>query len=152
MIKIKELLLFIFGTLFIGFLGSFLGDFDIYNNLTKPSFAPPSYIFPIMWTILYVLMGISAYMIYESGSKNTKRALNVYFIQLFINVIWSYIFFGLQLRLLALIWLILLLVTVIYMIVLFYKIKPKVALLQIPYLLWLIFAGILNYSIYILNN
>jgi tryptophan-rich sensory protein len=152
MIRLKELLMFVLGTLAVGFLGSLLGNFDTYKNLIKPSFSPPSLVFPIAWTILYILMGISAYIVYMSVNKEKRNStLVIFYVQLLVNVIWSYIFFGLGYKLLAFIWLLILLVLVIIMSIKFYKIKHIAGLLQIPYILWLMFAGILNYSIYTLN-
>jgi tryptophan-rich sensory protein len=150
--KLKELLILVVGTLIIGGLGAFLGDFNMYNSLIKPSFSPPSYVFPIAWTILYILMGISLYLIYISKSEYKKEAIVLYAVQLFVNVTWTLIFFGLKLTLPALIWLMLLFALVFVMTIEFYKINKVAGLLQIPYLLWLVFAGMLNYSIYILNT
>ncbi len=153
MIKLKELVFFIFTTLAIGFMGSFLGDQSIYNEFTKPDFAPPSYIFSLVWTILYILMGISVYMIYMSKDDlKRKKALNVYIIQLIVNATWTLLFFGLELRLFAFIWILLLILLVLIMINRFYTINRIAANLQIPYLIWLVFASLLNYSVYILNQ
>lgn len=125
---------------------------DIYKYLDKPLLAPPSILFPIVWTILYILMGISAYIIYESNNKDKKDALIVYGIQLAVNFIWPIFFFLLNYRLLAFVIIILLLITIVLMILKFYKINKISACLQIPYLLWVIFASYLNYSLYILNR
>lgn len=123
-----------------------------YNQLTKPDFSPPSYIFPIVWLILYILMGISSYLIYISTSQYRTVALRIYAIQLFFNFFWSIIFFGLQMYLLAFIWIWCLIMLIILMILVFYQIRPLAAFLQIPYLLWCIFAAYLNFSIYMLNK
>lgn len=132
-------------------LGSLLGgNTEIYSNINTPSFAPPSLLFPIVWTILYILMGISSYWI--SNKPNNDLALTIYYIQLIINSLWSFFFFRLNWFLFSFIWIILLILFVIYMIYLFYKLDKKAALIQIPYLLWLIFATILNFSIYYLNT
>lgn len=153
MIKLKELVFFIFTTLSIGFIGSFLGDTSKYNNLIKPDFAPPSYLFSLIWTILYFLMGISIYIIYMSkDTLKRKRAINIYILQLVVNATWNFIFFGLELRLLAFLWILLLIVLVLIMINRFYTINKLAANLQIPYLIWLMFALVLNYSIYMLNK
>lgn len=122
-----------------------------YNNFISPSFAPPGFIFPIVWTILYTLMGISYYLIFISHNKNKKNALDIYKIQLAVNYFWSILFFNLNLKLLSFFWIILLIILVIIMIIRFYKINKTAAYIQIPYLLWLIFAAALNLSIYIIN-
>lgn len=122
-----------------------------YNTLIKPVLAPPSILFPIVWTILYVLMGIS-YGILESKSLVFQEIKFIYYLQLFVNALWSIIFFTFEWRLFAFIWLLILILLIIIMIIKFYN-KDKVAgLLQIPYLLWSLFASYLNLSIYILNR
>lgn len=122
-----------------------------YNTLIKPVLAPPSILFPIVWTILYVLMGVS-YGILESKSLVNSEIKFIYYLQLFVNAMWSIIFFTFEWRLFAFIWLLILILLIIIMIIKFYN-KDKVAgLLQIPYLLWALFASYLNLSIYILNR
>lgn len=122
-----------------------------YASFAKPSFAPPGILFPIVWTILYLLMGISSYLVVQSDHPDKCPALRIYFIQLFFNFVWSILFFGFSNYLLAFFWLLLLIPLIIIMIVHFYKIKPLAAYLQIPYLLWCIFAAVLNFSVYLLN-
>ena len=122
-----------------------------YNSFNKPSFSPPSILFPIVWTILYVLMGVS-YGILESKGLLTPKGKILYYLQLFVNAMWSIIFFSLEWRLFAFIWIILLLILVIKMTIEFYNQDKIAGLLQIPYILWLIFASILNFSIYLLNR
>ncbi len=117
----------------------------------KPSFSPPSFLFPIVWTILYILMGISSYLIYSSDRPNKGKALALYAIQLFFNFFWSILFFGSSQYLFAFVWLIALICIIIMMINQFYAIEPLAAYLQIPYLLWCLFAAYLNYMIYRLN-
>ena len=153
MIKFKNLIISILIPLAAGFIGNLLGNSSQgYNELIQPSFAPPGFIFPIVWTILYTLMGISFYIIYNSNSEYRTKAIIVYFIQLILNTLWTLIFFRLNLLLFAFIWIITIIVFVILMIYYFSKINKIAAYLQIPYLLWLIFAGILNFSIYLLNS
>ncbi|QRV19291.1 TspO/MBR family protein [Lacrimispora saccharolytica] len=127
------------------------GNMSMYSSLNKPSFSPPAYIFSVVWTFLYILMGISSYLIFVSGNASSGKALILYGIQLFVNFCWSIIFFGFSQYLLAFLWLILLIILIILMIQQFYKINPVAAYLQIPYLLWCIFAAILNYTILMLN-
>ena len=124
----------------------------IYGNLIKPSFAPPSILFPIVWTILYILMGYSSYLIYDSMDCHKETCLLLYALQLFINFIWPIIFFNLQARLFAFLFIILLDIVVGLMIYCFYGVNKKAAYLNIPYFIWLIFATILNFSVYILNR
>ena len=127
------------------------GNMSMYLSLNKPSFSPPPYIFSVVWTLLYILMGISSYIIFVSGNKNSANALKIYGLQLFFNFCWSIIFFGFSQYLLAFLWLIALIILIIIMIQQFYKISPIAAYLQIPYLLWCIFAAYLNFTIYKLN-
>lgn len=154
LIKLKPLLVSLIIPLGIGGLSAFLikDSMEVYKTVNQPSFAPPAFLFPIVWSILYVLMGISSYMIYESPSESNEKALTVYVIQLIVNFIWPLIFFNAQNYLLAFIWLILLWTLVLWMITLFYKIRPVAAFLQIPYILWLTFALVLNFSVYLLNS
>lgn len=136
----------------VGVLSSlFSGDMAIYSQINKPQLSPPGFIFPIVWIILYILMGISAYIIYESDHPGKQEALNTYTIQLFFNFFWSIIFFGLNQYLFAFLWLLVLIFFIIKMIVQFYQISPIAAYLQIPYLLWCLFAAYLNFMIYKLN-
>ena len=127
------------------------GNMALYSTINKPAFSPPSIVFPIVWTILYVLMGISSYIIYSSDSADKTRALKIYALQLFFNFCWSILFFRYNLYLLSFLWLVILIVLICIMIKEFYKINPAAAYLQIPYLLWCIFAAFLNFSIYTMN-
>lgn len=127
----------------------FSGNMSSYSILDKPAFSPPGFIFPIVWTILYILMGISSYIVYSSNSPNKPKALLIYGIQLFFNFCWSIIFFGLDLYLFAFIWLIALIFIIIIMIRQFYIVSPLAAYLQIPYLIWCIFAAYLNFISYL---
>lgn len=124
---------------------------DTYKNLNLPKLAPPSILFPIVWTILFILMGISAYIIYESNSDQKQNALTIYGIQLLVNFIWPILFFNLELYLFSFIWIILLWLSIILMINSFKKISNVAAYLQIPYLLWVTFASYLNFMIYYNN-
>ena len=118
-----------------------------YSMLNKPFLSPPSIVFPIVWTILYILMGIS-YGILNSNDANINL---IYYLQLFFNALWPIFFFTLKLRFFAFVWILILLILIVKMISKFYE-KNKVAgLLQIPYLLWTIFATYLNLVVYLLN-
>ena len=127
---------------------------DIYSELNTPPLSPPSIIFPIVWAILYILMGISSAMIYLDREKNpeaAKKGLIFYAVSLVLNLSWSIIFFRLQAAFFALIVLLALLYCVIRTILEYRKVKPLAAYLQIPYALWIAFAGYLNAGIWILN-
>lgn len=134
-----------------GVIGLITSNSIAYNSLKQPALAPPSILFPIVWTILYILMGVSYGRLKTKGLlDDTSRT--IYYSQLFVNALWSIIFFTFELRLFAFIWIILLAILVILMIIDFYK-KEKIAgLLQIPYLLWILFAAYLNFAIYLLNK
>ena len=120
--------------------------FNDYSSLHQPPLAPPSIVFPIAWTIIYILMGISAYIVSEKNGP-----LGTYYFQLVLNGLWSIIFFVFKLRFLSFIWIIILFLVVIKMIKEFLKVSKIAGYLQLPYLLWLIFAGYLNLGVYILN-
>ncbi len=126
---------------------------EMYKTVVKPDLAPPGVVFPIVWSILFVLMGVSSVLVYKSdGSPKAKKtALWLYGLQLGVNFFWNPIFFNLQAFLFALIWLVLLWILVLAMIVSFYRVHKPAAYLQIPYLLWVTFAGYLNWMIYTLN-
>ena len=155
--KIKVYIVSILLALGTGLLSSSLTNMnlDIYPQLAKPPLAPPSAVFPIVWTVLYILMGISAAMIYlgKSNSKiDVQNALSLYGASLIINFTWSIIFFGFQKYLFAFIWLIFLLFTIVRMLISFERLNKIAAYLQLPYIVWVIFAGYLNFAIYILNR
>lgn len=137
----------------VGLLSSFLTreNQNIYEYLNMPPLSPPSWLFPVVWSILFVLMGISAAMIYKSQSYKKGEALRVYGLSLIINFVWSLIFFNMQAYLFSFIWLIILWISILYTILLYFQINKTAAILQIPYLLWVTFAGYLNYMIYYLN-
>lgn len=150
-IDYKKLIIFIVGTILIGSFFAIFTNMNSYSELIKPSFSPPGYLFPIVWSILYILMGISLYLISESPG-NKKVAYTLYLYQLLANSLWTLLFFGFNLRLLSFFWIILIIVIVVLMIREFLKFNKTAAYLQIPYLLWLIFASVLNFSIFILNR
>ena len=132
----------------VGFITSGFMD---YGSLIQPPLAPPAILFPIVWSILYVLMGVS-YGILESNSLVDSEINSIYYAQLFVNALWSFFFFVFKWRLFSFLWILLLLALVIVMIIRFYD-KNKVAgLLQLPYLAWVTFASYLNLAIYLLNR
>lgn len=150
-INFKQLFLIIIITIIIGSLFIPFVDMNIYKEIVKPKFSPPSIVFPIVWSILYILMSISLYLVLKSSHTDQKSSLKIYIFQLLVNSTWTLIFFGFNNYLLGIIWIILLIVLVITMIMNFYQINKISALLQIPYLLWLCIALYLNCSIYLLN-
>ena len=145
-------ILFLIIPVSIGFLAFLLTRNNNFDFLVKPVFMPPSFLFPIVWTILYILMGISSYRIYESISYHRTTCLIIYALNLFLNFLWPLIFFNLEARLFAFIFILFLDVVVFFMILCFYGIDRKAGLYQIPYFLWLLFATILNFSVYFLNR
>lgn len=153
--NLKRFLISIAIPLIVGGLSAFItkGDMDLYSEINQPAFAPPGWIFPVVWSVLYTLMGISLYFVWNSNATyNDKRRAYIFFgVQLFLNFIWSPIFFGMQYFLLAFIVLIFMWFFTLGMILSFCKISRVAGFLQIPYLLWLTFAGYLNFAIYLLN-
>lgn len=126
----------------------------VYNqSAVKPAFAPPAILFPIVWTILYALMGISAARVSQRQTSSQKNAgLNLFVTQLIINFFWSLIFFNARAYGLAFLWILLLWVLILAMIIQFRKVDKPAAFLQIPYLLWVTFASLLNFSVWQLNK
>ncbi len=123
---------------------------EAFETINKPSLTLPDWIFPVAWTILYILMGIASYLV-SISRKPTRIALAVYGMQLAFNFLWSIIFFNLGLYLFAFIWLVLLWLLILATAILFYPIAKPAGYLILPYLLWVTFAGYLNYFIYLLN-
>lgn len=148
--KLKNLFYLFFPLIVGGIIGFLTSGSMEYSELVKPPLSPPSILFPIVWTIIYLLMGISYYLIKNNSYNNTLESI-IYYAQLFVNALWSIIFFVFELRLLSVIWIILLDILVIYMIYLFYKKVKLAAYLNIPYLIWILFATYLTIGIYILN-
>ena len=122
-----------------------------YNDLIQPAFAPPSFLFPIVWTVLYVLMGVS-YGILDKNGLVDSEINSIYYLQLTVNALWPFIFFVFKWRFFAFIWIVILDALVIDMIIKFYKKNKTAGLLQIPYLLWILFATVLNLAVYLLNK
>ena len=155
--KLKPYVISILTALGVGGLSALVtsGNMNIYDRINTPPLAPPGILFPIVWTVLYILMGISSARVYVKGIEediDTSSALGMYLIQLAVNFFWSIIFFNMQAFLFAFIWLILLWILIIVMIKNFYETDKLAAYLQIPYFLWVTFAAYLNLAIYILNR
>lgn len=126
-------------------------SFSVYQTLQKPFFAPPTWIFPVVWTILYVLMGIGAARVSQTFSQEKENGILLFAAQLIINFFWPILFFVLQSYAFACIWLCLLLVMIAAMTIEFHKADRTAALLQIPYFLWSLFALALNIGVAMLN-
>jgi tryptophan-rich sensory protein len=149
--KLSKKLFYLFFPLVLGSLVGFIisGNID-YKELLKPPLAPPSWLFPVMWTIIYLLMGISYYLL-KKDYDNLGMVDVLYYVQLGVNLLWSIIFFVFKLRLFDCWWIILLDILVGIMIYWFYKIKKVSGYLNILYMVWILFATYLTIGIYILN-
>lgn len=149
--KLSQKLLYILTPLIGGsIVGLIINKSIDYNYLVNPPLSPPSYLFPIVWNILYLLIGIS-YYIYRKNNNDNPLTIKLYYIQLILNYLWSIIFFTLKLRTLAVIWIIVLAITIIYLMIRFYKEERTSFYLFIPYILWVLFATYLNIGIVVLN-
>lgn len=148
----KTLIFCIALPLAVGVLSALLtqNSMQTFDLINKPKLAPPGWLFPVAWTILYILMGIASYLVVTSKKPN-GAALITYGLQLIFNFFWSIIFFNLGLYLFAFIWLVILWLLIFKTTVKFFQISEPAGYLMIPYLLWVTFAGYLNLSIYLLN-
>ena len=133
----------------VGWLTS--GGMEKFKYMNKPPLSPPGWLFPVVWTILYALMGISYYLIKQSGEDITTPK-RLYIIQLFFNYMWSFIYFNMDNYLFAFIWLVVLWILIILTAVSFYRVNKTAGLLYIPYIIWVTFAGYLNLATYLLNR
>lgn len=154
--KIKPYIVSIAIALGVGGLSSLFTreNMNVYEQIVQPPLAPPMWLFPVVWGILFLLMGISAALVYKqnyAAPQKTREALTIYGLQLIVNFFWSIIFFNLQAYWFAFFWLLLLWILILRMILKFHAISPVAAYLQIPYLLWVTFAGYLTLAIAILN-
>lgn len=151
----KLLLICIAIPLAVGALSAWLtrGSMEAFQVLEKPPLSPPGWLFPVVWTILYILMGAASYLVLtsEASPERIRRAMIPYIIQLVFNFFWSILFFNLERYLLAFFWLIGLWVFILITTVRFSRIRSLAGDLMLPYLLWVTFAGYLNYGIYLLN-
>lgn len=147
--KLLNLFRIFFPLVLGGIVGIAINKYMDYNFLIKPPFAPPSVFFPIAWSIIYLLMGISYYLYRKD--YNDEKTIVVYYLQLFVNALWSFIFFIWKMRLLSVFWIILLDILVIWLFILSLRQKKIAAYLNILYILWILFATYLTIGIYILN-
>jgi benzodiazapine receptor len=154
--NIMILAICVFSILLIGFLSSFANINSIptwYASLEKPSFNPPNWIFGPVWTILYIMMGVSLFLFITNKGKEQDKKFGYWMfgIQLFLNFIWSIVFFGMHRIAFGFLVIILLWFFIVLTMIMFYKISKASAYLMIPYLIWVTFAAVLNFSIGMLN-
>jgi len=123
-----------------------------YSTLNKPAWTPPNWAFGPVWTTLYILMGISLYLIWNTRVRGVKTAMGIFAAQLVLNVLWSFLFFGLQSPLLGMIGIVALWIAILATIIVFYRINRPAAYLLLPYIIWVTIASALNYSVLILNT
>ncbi len=134
-----------------------MGGMKEFASMNQPPLSPPGWVFPVVWTILYVLMGFATYLVWQSDVRMTESfmtresALQVYGVQLVVNFFWSIIFFGFSQYFFAFLWILLLLALIILNIVFYAKIRPLAGWLLVPYLLWVTFATYLNLGVFLLN-
>lgn len=129
------------------------GGMQTFASLNQPPLSPPGWLFPVVWTILYILMGIASYLVItaRSSPETKEKALIVYGYQLVVNFLWPVFFFDFGWYLFSFLWLVLLWIMILVMMLRFYRISKPAGILIIPYLLWVTFAGYLNLAIWILN-
>ena len=152
--KIKPYVISIAIALAVGGLSAVFtsGNMNMYDTLNRPPLSPPMWLFPVVWSILFILMGVSSAMVYvKKNETDVSGALKIYGLQLIVNFFWSIIFFNMRAYLFAVVWLALLWILILIMIISFRKIKPLAGHLQIPYLVWVSFALYLTVMIYLLN-
>ena len=151
--KFLSYLFFILSALGVGGLSALLTmkNMDIYSKINVPPLSPPGFLFPIVWSVLYILMGVSAGIIYNSNNLKKDDALFVYGASLVLNFFWSIFFFNLQNFIFAFIIILALLFSIVLTVIKYYKINKLASLLQIPYILWVTFATYLNFAIILLN-
>ena len=155
MIKWKPLIVSLAVSLGVGGLSAILtrSEMAVYEALNQPPLSPPGWVFGVVWTILFTLMGIAAYLAWQADAGNQRRrAIRFYAAQLAFNFVWTLIFFNARLFGLALIWLVILWVLILLTTVQFYRLRPAAGWLMLPYLLWVTFAGYLNAGVWLLNR
>ena len=154
--NLKLFIVFLGLPLFVGGLAGLItnNSMTIFQTLNQPPLSPPGFIFPIVWTILYVLMGIASYLVLssENNTKLVTTSLKFYLAQLGVNFIWPILFFSFELYLFSFIWILFLIFLVIRTTVLFAQISKPSVYFMIPYLIWLVFAAYLNLAVYLFNR
>ena len=142
--------------LLVGLLSALItrGNMDIYSELKAPPLAPPGWLFPIVWTLLYILMGVSSAMVLINNERDkaaAEQGIKLYIISLFLNFGWSIVFFNNSAYFIALLWLLVLLYSIVRYVLCYRRVSLASAWLQLPYILWVTFAGYLNAAIWLLN-
>ena len=154
-INFKTLLIFVAIPLLVGGISALItmDSMQYFELLEKPPLSPPGWLFPVVWTVLYVLMGIASYLVVSFGAEPPQKisALKVYFLQLAFNFLWSIFFFNLELYGFSFVWLLTLLFLIVISTVRFWRIDRRAGMLMLPYILWVTFAGYLNLGIALLN-
>jgi tryptophan-rich sensory protein len=150
--RLIALVLFVVVSLSAGMIGSQFPPGDWYRGLEKPSWNPPDFLFAPVWTLLYILMGVAVWLVWTRGEKGQRHLpLSVFAVQLVVNALWSWLFFGIRRPDLAFIDILVMWVLICATIVLFWKVKRSAGLLLIPYLAWVSFATALNFQLWRLN-
>ncbi len=153
--KLKRLIVCLALPLIIGGLSALLSGpgMELFASLEQPPLSPPGWLFPVVWTLLYLMMGLASCLVLESGGerKQISAALTLYGVQLAVNFFWSIFFFNMQLYLFSFFWLVLLWCLILATLISFYQLSKPAGLLLVPYLLWVTFAGYLNLAIALLN-
>ena len=154
-INFKTLLIFVAIPLVVGGISALLtmGSMEYFSEFEKPPLSPPGWLFPVVWTVLYTLMGIASYFVIESGAESPQKisALKVYFLQLAFNFLWSIFFFNMELYAFSFVWLLTLLFLIVMTAARFWRIDKRAGALILPYIAWVVFAGYLNLGIAVLN-
>lgn len=150
--SLRTFLICVGGTLLIGFLGGILGGTAGFDTLQKPPLTPPAAVFPVVWTILYLLIGTGAYFSWNSRDIDRITAARLYLIQLTMNALWTVIFFRLELRLFASLWVAAIVVLTALLLLTYRSISKTSFRLTLPYLAWLLFATYLSFAFYFLNR
>ncbi|NNE10011.1 MAG: tryptophan-rich sensory protein [Gemmatimonadetes bacterium] len=151
--NVTGLVLWVLVSLGAGLVGSQFMPGDWYAALAKPSWNPPNTVFAPVWTTLYVMMGVAAWMVWRvAGFSGARGALSLYFVQLVLNGLWSYLFFGAHLPMVAFFEIVLLWIVILMTFVSFRRVRPAAGALLVPYLCWVGFAAALNYQLWRLNT
>ena len=154
-VKWKELIIAIAIPLAVGGLAALLsgGGMQTFEMVEKPPLSPPGWLFPVVWTILYTLMGVASYLVLTSDAEKQEisKAISLYIYQLIVNFLWSTFFFNFQWFFFSFLWLVLLWILILFTTIRFYRISKLAGYLMIPYLVWVTFAGYLNLGIWLLN-
>ena len=151
--KIGKIILAIIIPLAVGGLSALIttNKMELFETVAKPPLAPPRWLFPVAWTILYILMGIASYLLYIADTEEGREALVLYGVQLFFNFFWSIIFFNLEAYWFALIWLFIMWIIILLLLIKSKKVDERAFWLLLPYFIWTTFAFYLNFGIAVLN-